>query len=254
MSEPAFEPETDAARVQPAPILDNILEPVLPDRLRPSLRRPANASRPRLRGLSHLIALPLTIIATIMLVWWAEGMRAERAALVLGGSVSLVFATSSALHRVYWPRRWVVWVRRIDHAAIFIMIAGVYTAAWIGSLHGRPLSNLLLAVTWAGASVGVFYKLLWVDAHRNIATIGYVVLGLSGIIAIPELLAVAGPMAVLTLLVSGMCFILGAVTYILRWPEPWPGVFGFHEVFHLLVTIGVALQYLGFAIWLLPHR
>lgn len=251
-----FPDDRDLVRVEApaAPILDHVLDPVLPPRLRPSVRRPVGATRPLLRGFSHMVALPLSIIASVLLYWWVEGPRAEQAAIIFGCSVTLVFATSSALHRVYWPRTWVVWVRRIDHSAIFLMIAGIYTASWWGCLHGRPLSNILLAVVWTGAACGVFFKMMWVDAHRNIATIGYIVVGLSGVIAIPELLAVAGPMAVLVLVTSGMCFILGATAYILRWPEPWPGVFGFHEVFHLFVMIGVIMQFAGFALWLLPHR
>jgi hemolysin III len=236
-----------------APILSNALDPIIPPRLRPSLRRPPDARRPHMRGLTHLIALPLSLLATTALVWWVQGQRAELAALVLGSSVALVFATSSALHRIYWPPRMARWVRRIDHAAIYVMIAGVYSASWIGALHGRPISDALLVIFWSGAAIGVGFKLVWIDAPRSLATAGYMVLGLSGVLALPEIHDVAGIEGVVTLLASGASFIAGATVYILRKPEPWPGIFGFHEVFHALVTLGVVLQYLAFALFLLPH-
>lgn len=210
------------------------------------------AIRPALRGINHLVAFPISLAATIALVWIAHSPRQELAAAIYGTSVSLTFGVSAAFHNIRWPVRWQRWARRIDHSMIFIGMGGIYTALWIAQLHGRTVGDVLLVVAWVGVALGVLVKVLWIDAPRGWSTTAYHMLGLSWLAVVPQLVATAGIWPAAALVTAGALCLLGGVVYMLQRPNPIPGIFGFHEVFHLLVTLGVGLQFFTFARWLLP--
>jgi hemolysin III len=206
--------------------------------------------RPVLRGKNHLAAFPLAILATLALVWRATDTSHAMAGAAFGTSVSLVLGMSAAYHNIDWPAGWARWARRADHAMIFVSIGGTYTALWMAELHGNHLADSLLVVAWVGAGLGVLYRLAWVDAPKLLSSIAYNVLGLSGLLVLPQLVHAAGLTPTLMLLASGLSLMVGAIVYTLERPNPLPHLFGFHEVFHLLVTLAFLIQFVTFALFL----
>jgi hemolysin III len=205
----------------------------------------AAPEKPRLRGVSHQIAFFVAVAAGIALVVVAERPGAEVAAAVYGCSVAAMFGGSALYHRVDWrsldARRW---ARRFDHSTIFLCIAGTYTPFAVLVL-GRMLAIVVLLVVWGGAALGLVLNLAWIDAPRWVAALVYVALGWVAVAALPQLLRGAG-VAVFTLVaVGGALYTLGAIVYATRRPRLNPAVFGFHEVFHLLVVAAAAVQYVG---------
>ena len=209
--------------------------------------------RPRLRGTFHVGAFPLSLLTTALLVLVAEGDRGKLAALLFGGTISLVLGTSGAYHSIRWPPGLARWARRIDHSVIYLSIPAGYTAAWLSALQGRPLADALLVVSWSGALVGVAFKLLWIDAPKWIGAASYCVLGLSLVAAVPQLAAAVGSTAITVLLLAGVLQVVGAAVYVLERPDPLPHLFGYHEIFHMLVTVGIGLQFAAFAVWIIPR-
>jgi hemolysin III len=197
---------------------------------------------PHLRGLNHLVAFPVTLVMTVALYWFAPDGRAEVAALLYGGALTGVFAASGLYHRAPWPDGWSIWARRADHAMIYVGIATVFTSFWVASLHGRQTSDIVLGVEWVLALLGVVFSIAWIDAPKRIVVASYLAFGIGGVIAIPDMTAAIGVGPMFVLLLGGLCFIAGGVVYGIERPDPIPHVFGFHEIFHLLVTIGFVLQ------------
>jgi len=135
---------------------------------------------------------------------------------------------------------------RADHAAIYLLIAGTYTPFALLVLDGR-LATVLLVLVWAGAAAGLVLNLLWIDAPGWVAASVYLALGWIGALAIPDLFSGAGVAWATLLVVGGGLYTLGAIGYALRRPDPWPAVFGFHEIFHVLVIAAATVQFVGVA-------
>jgi len=213
---------------------------------------PVPFAKPRLRGVSHQWACLVSIALGVALVLVAPPGRATVAAAIYGGSVTLLFGTSALYHRVTWAsaaaRRW---MRRLDHSAIFVLIAGSYTPFGLLVLHG-PLATAILLVVWSGAAAGVVLKLLWVDAPNWVSALVYVLLGWVAVAGFPQLVSGMGVLATALMLAGGVIYTAGAVVYALHRPDPVPTVFGYHEVFHVLVIVAAALQYAVVAFWVLP--
>jgi hemolysin III len=197
---------------------------------------------PRLRGVLHQWAFLAAVPAGIVLVSVAEGTRARLATAVYAVALAAMLGASALYHRVRWrtPRRR-AWVRRLDHTMIFVFIAGTYTPFALLSFSGW-LPVVLLASVWVGAALGLIVNLAWIDAPRWVTAPAYLLVGWVGVIAAPDLFAAVGVAGAVLLVIGGALYTLGAVTYAARWPNPFPRTFGFHEVFHLLVTVAVALQ------------
>jgi hemolysin III len=152
---------------------------------------------------------------------------------------------------VNWARqRAYRWMRRLDHAMIFVLIAGTYTPFGLLVLEGGIATAVLIAV-WSGALAGIILQLAWVDAPPWLSAIVYVVLGWVALAAFPELIAGIGVLPTLLVAAGGLLYTVGAVVYALRRPDPVPTVFGFHEIFHALVIVAAALQYAVIAFWVL---
>ena len=205
--------------------------------------------KPRLRGVNHAIAFPVSLIATLALVWFAHGARGHWAATVFGTGVTFMFGTSGAYHRIPWPEGWATWCRRIDHSAIFVTMAMIYTALYIGALHGAGITSYLLVFAWVGAALGIIFKVRFIDAPKHFGAGIYVVFGLTALGALPTLVDAIGSTAVLLLVASNVFTMFGAVVYAFERPNPFPRVFGFHEIFHLCVTVSVAMQFAIMAHW-----
>lgn len=210
-------------------------------------------SRPQLRGVTHKWAFFISVALGVTLVVSAPPGRATVAAAVYAACVALLFGTSALYHRVTWrttaARRW---MRRLDHSAIFLLIAGTYTPFALLVLEGT-LAGVVLAVVWAGALGGIVLKLLWIDAPKWLAALVYVMLGWVAVAVVPDLFGELGITASAMVALGGLLYTVGAVVYARGRPDPVPTVFGYHEVFHALVIAAAALQYAVVAFWVLPQ-
>jgi hemolysin III len=209
------------------------------------------AVKPRLRGVSHQWAFFVSLLTGGALVATAPEGRAKVAAAVYAASVAGLFGASALYHRITWAsvaaRRW---MRRLDHSMIFVLIAGTYTPMALLALSG-PLSTTILIAVWAGAAAGVVMKLVWIDAPKWLVALTYVILGWVAVAAFPQLYDALGITGFTMVLLGGLLYTAGAVVYALRRPDPVPAVFGYHEVFHVLVIVAAALQYAVVAFYVL---
>ena len=209
---------------------------------------------PLLRGWSHAIAVVPATAGAALLVLSAPRSAGQRAALALyGAALILLFAVSALYHRGAWsPRVRAVW-RRIDHANIFLMIAATYTALGVIVLDGAT-RVVILAAVWTVATAGIVVAALPVRIPRGVSVGLYVVTGWIAVVVLPTLVARLSTAALALLLSGAMLYTLGAVTYGLRWPRLWPRVFGYHELFHLLVIAASAMFFSLVAVVAAPGR
>jgi hemolysin III len=198
--------------------------------------------RPRLRGVHHQSAFCVSIVLGAALVLGADGAPDRTGAAVFTGCVAAMLGVSALYHRIVWPPGPRRWMRRLDHAAIFLLIAGTYTPFALVALEGAWRAAVL-AVVWAGAATAIVLKVAWVDAPRWVASVAAVALGWVGVVALPELHADAGTIALALLGVGGILYTAGAVVYARRRPDPVPAIFGYHELFHALVVAAALCQY-----------
>ena len=190
--------------------------------------------------MSHEIAALLALAALVALHRAAPSARARLAAAVYGTSLLALFTVSALYHRRNWaPRARLVW-RRLDHSAIFLLIAGTYTPFCL--LMGGRIGTVLLAVVWAGAVAGIAQSIAWPAAPKPLAAIAYVALGWVVLPVVPVLHVELGPWSLALLAAGGVTYSLGAAVYVLRRPDPFPRVFGYHEVFHAMVTVAAGLH------------
>jgi hemolysin III len=208
--------------------------------------------KPKLRGVSHQYAFFVSLGCGVALILAASDGRARLAAGIYALAVSALLGTSALYHRVTWRPRARRWMRRLDHSMIFMLIAGTYTPVALLALKGS-LATTILIVLWAGAIGGVVFKLLWIDAPKWLFAGIYVALGLVSAAVFGELPGAIGWLGVAGLAAGGLLYVLGAVVYASGRPNPWPKVFGYHEIFHALVIVAAALQYAVIAFAVLPH-
>jgi hemolysin III len=213
---------------------------------------PERGVKPRLRGVSHEYAFFISIATGVALIAAASDARARLAASIYAVAVSALLGTSALYHRVTWRPNARRWMRRLDHSMIFVMIAGTYTPVALLALKGA-LASTILIVLWCGALGGVIFKLLWIDAPKWLFALVYVLLGLVTAAVFGELPAAIGWLGVAGLALGGLLYVIGAVVYASGRPNPWPKVFGYHEVFHALVLVAAGLQYAVIAFAVLPH-
>jgi hemolysin III len=208
--------------------------------------------RPVLRGWLHLAGLVAVAVAGPILIAHARSAGAAAALTVYVCSIAALFGVSAAFHRVRWSpvarRR----MRRADHATIFIGIAGTYTA--VGGLALGGWSRVfILCLVWAGAVGGITLRQVWLEAPKWAVAVPYVVVGWSALAVLPELVHSLGGLGFGLLLAGGAFYTLGAVVYALRRPDPWPAVFGYHEIFHACTIAGAALHFVVIAWFALPR-
>jgi hemolysin III len=202
---------------------------------------------------SHQYAFLGSLITGTLLLLTAPTGRALAAAAVYAASVSALFGTSALYHRVTWSPRAYRRMRRLDHAMIFVLIAGTFTPFGLLALSGA-LATAILSVVWGGAAGGILLKLVWIDAPRWLSAGVYVALGWVGVAAVPALVVRVGWIATGLLLLGGLLYSAGALVYAFRRPDPVPAVFGYHEVFHALVIAAALAQYAAVAFFVVPAR
>jgi hemolysin III len=184
------------------------------------------------------------------LILGADGERRRLAAAVFAGSVAACFGASALYHRVTWTPSVRLWMRRVDHAGVYLLIAGTYTPVSLLVLTGawRPV---VLTIVWAGAASAIMLKFVWVAAPKWLTAAIGIALGWVAVVALPQLVTRLNPAAVILLMVGGLAYTVGAVVYARRRPDPAPAVFGYHELFHALTIVGVACQYVAIAFFII---
>ena len=199
--------------------------------------------KPRLRGVSHLVAFFVALVAGPLLVAGATTSLARITATIYAASLIALFGCSALLHRVNWSTRALPTFRRLDHSMIFVFIAGTYTPVSALSLSSGTARLIIIAV-WAGAIAGVLITVFWIDAPRWVTAGWYVAVGWIAVLAIPALWSALGPGQFALLAVGGVLYTLGSAVYASKRPDPVPHVFGYHEVFHALVITAVICHYI----------
>src|SRR3954454_17627144 len=210
------------------------------------------AVKPRLRGVFHEWAFFLSLGFGAALVIAAKTPKATLAVAIYAVSLSALLGTSALYHRVDWKRPGVRrWMRRLDHSMIFFLIAGTYTPFALLVLDGT-LADAILAVVWVGALAGAIVEMVWIEHPKWVAALIYMSLGWVAAIAFPELWSEMGVTGTLLVAPGGLLYTAGAVVYATQRPNPNPRVFGYHEVFHLLVIAAAAAHFAAVAFFALP--
>jgi hemolysin III len=202
--------------------------------------------RPLLRGWLHLYGVAAAVIASAVLIPLAALVsgKAAVAAVVYSLGVSLCFGISALYHRRIWGPRGYSVMRRLDHAAIFLLIAGTYTSYCLLLLPAGTAATLL-AVVWTGAVAGMALQLIWPHAPRWLSVPIYVALGWTAVVVLPEILDRGGVTVLVLLLAGGAAYSIGALCYALKRPNPWPGVFAHHELFHACTLVAAVCHHIG---------
>ncbi|WP_043165519.1 PAQR family membrane homeostasis protein TrhA [Bifidobacterium callitrichos] len=196
--------------------------------------------KPAMRGWIHAVAAPLSLAAGIVLICLAQGTGLKWACAVFMVASLVLFTNSACYHLGDWSPRVTDVLRRIDHVNIFLLIAGTYTPV---SFALQPFwRNFIIISMWACTAVAIIIHVIWINAPRWLYTLVYIVFGIYGLafMALFWTSPYAGPAVVVLLCSGGACYILGAIVYALRRPDPWPKVFGFHEIFHCGTVAGYA--------------
>jgi hemolysin III len=209
-------------------------------------------AKPRLRGVIHQYAFYVALVLGAALIVFAPGGRERLAAAVYAFSVAGLLGTSALYHRRDWTVRARMWMRRLDHSMIFVLIAGTYTPFALLVLDG-DLARAILIVVWAGALCGTVLNVFWVRAPKWVTASVYIALGWVAVAAFPEMARAMGAVGVGLIAIGGVLYTAGAVIYALRRPNPVPGVFGYHEVFHALVVVAAAAHFAAVAAYALPR-
>jgi hemolysin III len=200
------------------------------------------AERPLLRGAFHLAAVFAAAAGAVLLVLLADSASAYVGGAVFATSLIALYATSAAYHRIRWRPRLRGLMRRLDHAMIFTLIAGTYTPFCLAVLD-TAWGISILSVVWGLAGAGIVLKLAWPEAPRWLSVAIYVAVGWLALVAAPELIDWFSAVPLALLLGGGLLYTAGGLVYATRRPDPFPRVFGYHEVFHAFVVAGSAVHY-----------
>ncbi|WP_035699693.1 PAQR family membrane homeostasis protein TrhA [Glycomyces tenuis] len=210
-------------------------------------QRPAAAVKPRLRGWLHLAAFPAAILAGLVLVATGPTQTARLTSAVYVAASATLFGVSALYHRTNLGPIATARLKRADHAGIYLIIAGTYTPVAALALEGAARTAILLAV-WVGAAAGIAFRTLWLSAPRWLYTGLYIALGWIALAVLPQLSAGAGWPATVLIVAGGLLYTAGGLVYARKRPDPAPGWFGFHEVFHAFTLAAYATQFAAVAI------
>ena len=207
--------------------------------------------RPSLRGLFHLVAALAAPFGLVWLLLRSDAPREYVGAAIFASSLIALYATSATYHLIRWPAALSGLMNRLDHSMIYLLIGGTYTPLCLivlGNAWGIPM----LSVVWTLAGLGILLKIVWRTAPRWLGVALYVALGWVGIIAGAEVVTRLDVWPLALLIIGGQLYTIGAIVYALRRPNPYPSVFGFHEIFHLFVIAGSLAHFALVAFYVLP--
>jgi hemolysin III len=205
--------------------------------------------KPLLRGWMHLIWFEALLVLGTLAIAHARGALRITAMAIFVASVTAMFGVSALYHRGNWSEAWRVRLQRLDHAMIFLLIAGTATPAFLLGTHGG-IRVACLAVLWALTLTAGAIHMVWMNAPELLVGSTFVALGWMGGLAIPGVWQHSGVAAAVLLLVGGLLYTAGALSYRRRWPDPNPAVFGYHEVFHVYVCAAAACQFAAIALFI----
>ncbi len=201
------------------------------------------AAKTKWRGWIHAGTFPLAIAAGIVLIVLSDGVPAKVASAIFMASSLLLFGVSAVYHRFNWSPKVKAVFRRLDHSNIFLLIAGTYTPLAIDALEW-PKNVIMLSVIWGGAIIGILSRIFWLKAPRWSYVVLYIALGWAAVIYMGDLFA-ANPVTMILVIVGGLSYTTGALFYAFKRPNPVPGVFGFHELFHACTVIAFLCHWVG---------
>jgi hemolysin III len=212
-----------------------------------------STARPALRGRVHQFAFfgALPLGAALALI--PDTTRGRAAAIAFAASVAAMFGASALYHRITWSPGARRWMRRVDHAGIYVLIAGTYTLVGLLVLR-EEWQIVVLTIVWAGTAAGILLRFCWASAPKWVSVVVAVALGWVGVVVFPQLVSRVGLSPSMLMLAGGLCYTAGGIVYALRRPRLAPTVFGYHELFHVLVVVAVALQYAAVAFFVLPRH
>ena len=212
----------------------------------------AQVLKPRLRGWLHAGMFPAVLISGVFLTALAGSPRGRVACAIYTLTACLLFGVSALYHRGDWSPRANAVLRRLDHANIFLIIAGTYTPLTILLLpDGRR--DLLLWGIWAAAALGIGFRVFWVGAPRWLYTPCYIAMGWAAIFFLPDFLQAGGIAVLVCVIVGGLLYSAGGVVYGIKRPNPSPRWFGFHEVFHSFTLAAFVVHYVGISLVAYQH-
>lgn len=207
----------------------------------------ARIVKPKLRGWLHAAMAPLATAGGIVLVALAPDTTSRIAAAVYLAASLLLFGTSAIYHRFSWGSRGEAILRRMDHANIFVFIAGTYTPLAVLLLPPRAATTLL-AIIWPAAVAGLLFRLFWLSAPRWLYTALYIAMGWAAMFWLPQFLANGGVAVFTLILAGGLLYTGGAVVYARKRPDPSPTWFGYHEIFHACTILAFACHYIAISL------
>lgn len=194
-----------------------------------------SAHKPSWRGWIHLGTLPLALAAGIVLIVVAQGVAASVSSAIFVTASVLMFGVSGTYHRFNWSPKNKVLLKRLDHANIFLLIAGTYTPIAVLALPSDKALRLLIVI-WVGTLLGIGFRVLWIGAPRWLYVMLYLGLGWGAVMYMGDLFRANVAMMVLVI-AGGLAYSLGAIVYATKRPNPAPATFGFHEIFHALTVV-----------------
>ncbi len=207
-------------------------------------------AKPRLRGWLHLVWFEASLVLGTLLLARAHGGSRIVASAIYAASVSALFGVSALYHRGNWSSAWSRRLQRLDHAMIFFLIAGTATPAFLLAVPG-PFGLICLVALWALTLTAAGIHLAWMQAPERVVGATFLGLGWVAAIALPFIWLHAGVAAGILMLAGGVLYTAGAIAYHRRRPDPYPAVFGYHEVFHAFVCAGAACQFIAIALFII---
>jgi hemolysin III len=209
-------------------------------------RRGVYYTKPALRGWLHLLWFEASLILGTLLLVRAHGATETTAAAVYAASVSALFGSSALYHRGNWTDAWRRRLQRLDHAMIFFLIAGTATPAFVLAMRGAA-GLICLTVIWSLALMAAGVRMAWMTGPERLVGATFLALGWLAGLALPEVWIHAGAVPGALMLAGGVLYTAGAISYHRRRPDPYPSIFGYHEVFHAYVCAAAACQYIAVA-------
>lgn len=199
--------------------------------------------KPLLRGHFHQAAFFMALGACLMLLAKAQGIKGFTAALIYSLSLLTLFGASALYHRPQWNPNIRQWMKRLDHSAIFILISGTITPICLLALPAESGTKLLI-ITWMTALFGIIQSFFWVKAPKWVSSLIYLCAGWLALSYLPEMKNSLPTLDLVYVIIGGVIYSIGAIIYAFKKPNPFPSVFGYHEIFHLLVIIAAFFHFM----------